>query len=50
MNWFAVLIIILQLGATIWEWSHGKFYPGLIWLGCMIANIGIVMVTKAGIK
>ena len=42
MNHFITLIIVLQLGAVGWEWTHGRFYGGLLWIGCVISNVGIL--------
>lgn len=42
MNPFIVVIILLQMGATVWEWWHGRGCGGLLWFGCVCSNIAVL--------
>jgi hypothetical protein len=42
MNYFIVLIIVLQAGAAVFEYAHHRPYGGLLWIGVVISNIGIL--------
>jgi hypothetical protein len=42
MNYFIVLIVLLQVGAAIYEWHHLHWYGGLLWVGCVISNTAIL--------
>lgn len=46
MNYFTIAIIGLQIGAAIWEWSHGRIAGGTVWLGCVISNCAILFLTR----
>lgn len=47
MNLFIVAMVLLQLGAAIYEWVQGRLYGGILWFGCAISNWAILQgVTK----